>query len=132
MENINDHIAETIRKLREKSFGGKGMSQTELANRLKKTPNTISRWETGEYKPKIEDLYEISKFFKVSVLTFFPQELGEQPENSNQELYFRGNTELDARDKEEIQNFIDFRLAQKKLEASQKKTSGRKRKNAIE
>ncbi|TGK23374.1 helix-turn-helix domain-containing protein [Leptospira kmetyi] len=131
MENLNDLIAQTIKRLRESSLGGKGISQTELAKYLKTTPNTISRWETGEYKPKIQDLYEMAKFFQVSVLTFFPSD--ETSTNTrNEAVQFRGSSDLDPKERDEIQNFIDFRLAQKKLLASEKKTSGRKRKHAAE
>ncbi|ULG76293.1 MULTISPECIES: helix-turn-helix transcriptional regulator [Leptospira] len=136
--DINSLIAEKIKELRESSFNGAGISQTELANKLNKAPNTISRWETGEYKPKIEDLYELSKFFKVSILNFFPPEAdgiegkSEIEEEKNEiELLFRSNKSLDDRDFAEIKNFVEFQIAKKQLlDASKKKSSGRKRKDA--
>lgn len=133
MDIINAHIAEQIKKLRESSFQGTGISQTELANKLNKAPNTISRWETGEFAPKVEDLYELSKFFKVSILNFFPPSSDQAETEKNEiELLFRGNQSLDSRDIEEIKNFIEFQIAKKDLEANKKKTSGRKRKDAVE
>lgn len=130
--DLNAYIAEQIKDLRESSFNGAGISQTELANKLNKAPNTISRWETGEYKPKVEDLYELAKFFKVSVLKFFPPSAENEEEKNGIELLFRTNKSLEQKDWEEIRLFIDFQIAKKALEASKKKTSGRKRKDAVE
>ena len=36
------------------------------------TPNTISRWETATYKPSIEDLEKLARYFGTSISVFFP------------------------------------------------------------
>src|SRR6185437_8965340 len=68
------YVGERIRQLRSNYGGGVGISQEALAKALKMTANTVSRWETGTYKPGIEDLDALSRFFGVSILEFFPQD----------------------------------------------------------
>ena len=45
----------------------KGLSQLRLATELNTTQNTISRYETGEREPGIEELIKIADYFHVSV-----------------------------------------------------------------
>ena len=52
-----------LKELRNK----KGISQLRLATELNTTQNTISRYETGEREPGIEELIKIADFFHVSV-----------------------------------------------------------------
>lgn len=52
-----------LKELRKK----KGISQQRLATDLNTTQNTISRYETGEREPGIDDLTKIADYFNVSV-----------------------------------------------------------------
>lgn len=52
-----------IKELRKK----KGISQQRLATDLNTTQNTISRYETGEREPGIDELIKIADYFHVSV-----------------------------------------------------------------
>lgn len=52
-----------LKELRKK----KGISQLRLATELNTTQNTISRYETGEREPGIEELIIIADYFNVSV-----------------------------------------------------------------
>lgn len=52
-----------LKELRKK----KGISQLRLAIELNTTQNTISRYETGEREPGIDELIKIADFFHVSV-----------------------------------------------------------------
>lgn len=45
----------------------KGISQLNLAMHLNTNQNTISRYETGEREPAINELIKIADFFNVSV-----------------------------------------------------------------
>ena len=45
----------------------KGISQLRLATDLNTTHNTISRYETGEREPGIDELIKIADYFNVSV-----------------------------------------------------------------
>ena len=52
-----------LKELRKK----KGISQLRLATELNTTQNTISRYETGEREPGIDELIKIADYFHVSV-----------------------------------------------------------------
>ena len=45
----------------------KGISQLKLAMDLNTNQNTISRYETGEREPGIDELIKIADYFNVSV-----------------------------------------------------------------
>lgn len=45
----------------------KGISQLRLATELNTSQNTISRYETGEREPGIDELIKIADYFNVSV-----------------------------------------------------------------
>jgi len=52
-----------LRKIRKE----KGISQLKLAMDLNMSQNTISRYETGEREPGINELIKIADYFDVSV-----------------------------------------------------------------
>ena len=52
-----------LKELRKK----KGISQLRLATDLNTTQNTISRYETEEREPGIDELIKIADYFNVSV-----------------------------------------------------------------
>ena len=52
-----------LKELRKK----KGISQLRLATELNTTQNTVSRYETGEREPGIDELIKIADYFNVSV-----------------------------------------------------------------
>ncbi|EMJ52070.1 DNA-binding helix-turn-helix protein [Leptospira interrogans serovar Valbuzzi str. Duyster] len=112
------HASVIIKKLREMSNGGKGISQSELGRQIGENSNTISRWETGEYKPTIVDIWNLSRFFNVPISVFFNRN-----ENSN-ELRVMMNKFLTKQDKEEIVNFIQFKIW---MRSPDRKKIGRKR-----
>ena len=45
----------------------KGISQLKMAMDLNTNQNTISRYETGEREPGINELIKIADYFKVSI-----------------------------------------------------------------
>lgn len=47
------------------------LSQTEAADKLGTTRQTISSWERGEYEPDTDKLHEMAKLYGVSVADFF-------------------------------------------------------------
>lgn len=59
-----------LRKLREKA----GITQTQLANVVKRNPSTVSSWECGERKPGIKTVQKLADFFEVSVDTLIGRE----------------------------------------------------------
>ena len=55
-------IGEKIKELRK----GKGLTQTQLAVKLKTTQDTISLWELGKSYPDLESVYNLCNLFSVS------------------------------------------------------------------
>lgn len=119
-ENLMQFIAVRIREMRA-AFGG--ISQEALAKELDVATNTVSRWETGTYKPTIEDLEKMARFFRVSVLDFFPQEKSKMSEEISALL--RAAQQLNPQDIDELRRYAEFRKARYMLN---RKTPGRKRK----
>ena len=121
------YVGERIRDLRN-SHGG-GISQEALASALKISTNTVSRWETGTYRPSLEDLDALSRFFGVSILEFFPKEKGptEQPVMA----LLRAARDLPENDIIELQKYAEFRRARSMMgQGSAKKRAGRPSKEA--
>lgn len=102
-------VASRIRQLRT-SFGGTGISQEALAKNLDIATNTVSRWETGVYKPDLTDLDKMARFFNTSILAFFPQD--QQPVKKETEALLRAAEALPASDVDELRRFAEFRRAQ--------------------
>ncbi|HEY3412783.1 MAG TPA: helix-turn-helix domain-containing protein [Armatimonadota bacterium] len=122
--SLLEYVAQRIRALRT----ARGLSQEALAKSLAVATNTVSRWETGAYRPSIEDLDKLARFFRVSVLEFFPQE--DQPANAPVAALLRAAKDLPEQDILELRRFAEFRQAQALLRDGSKKRPGRKRKEA--
>ena len=56
-------MAENIREMRK----ARGITQTELAQSLSVTPQSVSRWETGQAYPDVVLLPRIAKYFDVTL-----------------------------------------------------------------
>jgi transcriptional regulator with XRE-family HTH domain len=121
------YVGERIRLLRNNYGGGAGISQEALAKALGMAANTVSRWETGTYRPSIDDLDALSRFFQVSILEFFPKNKEEQGESKVTAL-LRAARDLPKKDLEELQKYAEFRRARALMSrASSKKKQGRPR-----
>ena len=102
-------IGNRIRELRLAYGGEGGLSQEALAKELDVVPNTVSRWETATYKPDINDLEKLSRFFGVSILQFFPAEEARSDEPISALL--RTARDLPEEDILELQKYAEFRKA---------------------
>lgn len=111
---LSDHVAKRIRELRE-AFGTRGISQEDLAKRVGTTGNTISRWETGTYRPTIDDIERLSRALNVSILEFFPADDAEEPEALS--ALRRTARFLDQTDLEELRSYAEYRKARHLLKA---------------
>ncbi len=112
MPNIYEQIGNQIRELRT-TLRGEGISQEELAQAVKTTANTISRWETATYKPSISELETLARFFGVSITVFFPQA---QPKSrdSRASALLSAAADLEDDDLEEVALYARFRRAQRR------------------
>ena len=120
-----DQIAARIRDLRVSYNHGEGLSQDSLATHLKVAPNTISRWETGTYRPSIKELEKISRFFGVSINSFFPSDTLEE-EDENLKALLRTARQLHPADVEELRKYAEFRRARSIYEGKTRPKPGRK------
>ena len=124
--DLLDHLAAKIRDLRVSYNSGEGLSQESLATHLKVAPNTISRWETGIYRPSVTDLERISRFFGVSIISFFPSEMVDQEEDENLKALLRAARQLHPADLEELRKYAEFRRARSIYEGKSRPKPGRK------
>lgn len=56
-----------------------GMTQTELAEKLFTTKQTVSRYENGQRSADQDVLFELCEIFNVSINDFFPQQHSNTP-----------------------------------------------------
>jgi transcriptional regulator with XRE-family HTH domain len=124
--DLLDHVAAKIRDLRVSYNSGEGLSQDSLATHLKVAPNTISRWETGTYRPSLKDLERLSRFFGVSIMAFFPPEMMDEEEDENLRALLRTARQLHAADIEELRKYAEFRRARGMYQGKERPKPGRK------
>jgi len=124
--DLLDHLAARIRDLRINYNSGEGLSQESLAIHLKVSPNTISRWETGTYRPSVKDVERLSRFFGVSIISFFPSELVDAEEDENLKALLRTARQLHPADLEELRKYAEFRRARGIYQGKTRPKPGRK------
>ncbi|HEX3248311.1 MAG TPA: helix-turn-helix transcriptional regulator [Pyrinomonadaceae bacterium] len=124
--DLLDHVAARIRDLRVNYNNGEGLSQESLATHLKVAPNTISRWETGTYRPGLKDMERLSRFFGVSIISFFPSEMLDAEEDENLKALLRSARQLHPADVEELRKYAEFRRARSIYEGKSRPKPGRK------
>jgi len=117
MTTLYEHIGHKIRQLRN-SYPKGALSQEGLAAQLKVASNTVSRWETGTYKPTPKDLEALARFFSVSITTFFP-ELAQDDARVTALTSATGG--LNDKDFEEVIRYAEFRKACRAMENAKRK-----------
>src|ERR1043166_7040066 len=123
--DLLDHIAARIRDLRINYNNGEGLSQESLATHLKVATNTISRWETGTYRPSVKDMERISRFFGVSIISFFPSDMLDAEEDESLKALLRTARQLHPADLEELRKYAEFRRARSIYEGKERRNPGR-------
>jgi transcriptional regulator with XRE-family HTH domain len=121
--SLIEHIGQRIRDFRTTYGSGTGISQDSLAKALGVASNTVSRWETGTYKPTIEDLDRLARFFGKSIMEFFPKEDVRTERDEKIDALLRTAKQLKDEDVEELKRFAEFRRAE---HVYSKKAPGRK------
>jgi transcriptional regulator with XRE-family HTH domain len=124
-KSLLDFVAIQIRELRTSYNSGEGLSQEMLASQLQVAPNTISRWETGVYRPSLTDLEKIARFFGVSMMTFLPPEMI-NAEDDNLAALLRTARQLHPADLEELRKYAEFRKARSIYQGKSRAKPGRK------
>ena len=122
MTDVYTYISEQIKKLRG------DMSQEAMAKALGIATNTLSRWETGKYKPTAADLDNMARVFKVTISSFFPEDQDDATERVQRvKALTSALGGLEEKDFEEVINYALYRKAHLKLKTS---ASKKKRKQA--
>jgi transcriptional regulator with XRE-family HTH domain len=122
---LMEHVGQRIRDFRTSYGGGSGISQDALAKALSVSTNTISRWETATYRPTIEDLEKLARFFGKSILDFFPKEDVRTERDEKIDALLRTAKQLKDADVEELRRYAEFRRAR---HVYTKRSTGRKAK----
>jgi transcriptional regulator with XRE-family HTH domain len=124
--DLLDHVAARIKDLRVNYNSGEGLSQESLATHLKVAANTISRWETGMYRPGLKDIEKLSRFFGVSMMSFIPSELVGEDEDEELKALLRTARQLHPADLEELRKYAEFRRARGIYQGKTRPQPGRK------
>jgi len=72
-----------------------GKDNIVIADDLKVSPSTISRWRSGERTPKLSKLKEIADYFNIDPKIFTLSNM-EQTDLQNQILYYQRSSKLDS------------------------------------
>lgn len=116
MANLYEQIGQKIRELRI-SYPKGSLSQDALALKLNVAANTVSRWETGTYKPTPEDLDKLARFFEVSIATFFP---GLHTDSARVTALTSATGGLSDKDFDEVVRYAEFRKARRAMEKAKR------------
>jgi transcriptional regulator with XRE-family HTH domain len=119
MTTLYEHIGQKIRELRT-AYPKGTLSQEALAAKLKVAPNTVSRWETGTYKPTPKDLDALARLFSVSISTFFPNL---QHDDSRVTALTSATGGLGDKDFEEVIRYAEYRKAHRAMQNAKRSRS---------
>ncbi|MEW5807293.1 MAG: helix-turn-helix transcriptional regulator [Acidobacteriota bacterium] len=106
-------IGAKIRQLRK----DRGMTQSELAQRIGVQQSDLCRMENGEYKVSLETLFNILLIFNMDIVEFFKDEKRSGLTMDECELLKRYRN-LDEKSKLDVMSFIKFKEQQNKTELS--------------
>ena len=122
-----EYVGKRIQELRRDYNSGEGLSQEALAGELEVAANTISRWESATYRPGLEDLDKLARFFGVSILELFPPD-DSVVSNDRISALLRTAKQLSEQDLEELRRYAEFRKARSIYGSGNRPRAGRKRK----
>lgn len=123
-----EFVGNRIRELRLGYGEGEGLSQEALARAVGVTANTISRWETATYHPKLDDLEKLARALGVSILEFFPPEKEAAADDPVAAL-LRTAKQLAPEDLQELHRYAEFRRARHLYNRKNRPQAGRKGKD---
>ena len=116
-EELYEYIGNKIRELRTHYPEG-SLSQDALAAGIKVAANTVSRWETGTYKPTPDDLDKLARYFNVSILTFFSNLA---PDDARIAALTSATGGLNDKEFEEVIRYAEYRKARLAIEGAKTK-----------
>lgn len=111
-----NYFSKNLKYLRKEN----NISRSELANKLKINQSTISRWENDNMGATIDNAYDVSQFFNVSIADLIGKDLSTIQKQSEVKNSFKkilvenGFLSKDENiTEEEAKKLIDFALANK-------------------
>lgn len=97
----------------------KGISQQDLANKLKLDRSTISRWESDEMDITVGNAIQIADFFNIPIEKFTSSDLSVNNKSFDElELLFSKNKDILT---EDDKDYIKFIIAKRKKEIDEEK-----------
>jgi transcriptional regulator with XRE-family HTH domain len=115
MSEIACHIGRKIKEIREAA----GLSQQALAEMVDTTANTVSRWESSTYQPRVEDLDRLARKLGKPIWVFLPSEV--EPPRDEQKALLSATGDLPPEDIEELVRYVEFVRARRALKAKKGK-----------
>ena len=109
------HIGQKIRGQRE----ARGWSQGNLAAELSVAANTVSRWETGAYKPSAAELDRMARLFDVEIWAFLPSSA--KPPTEAQRALLSATGDLPEEDLAELERYAGFIRGRKAMQDAKNK-----------
>lgn len=91
MEDKEIKFSLMVKTLRQQA----GLTMKQLAEKMGKTESAISRWESGDNSPKLEDINALADFFNVDMNTLV-YGAGVVPKNEPFDISKLANTDDDA------------------------------------
>lgn len=113
-------IGARVRRLRKKH----GFTQSALARQIGIQQSDLSRMEQGQYRVSLDNLFRILSVFGMDIAEFFHERTAQpQPEPEHQPLSqtdlktLHMLRRLSPQDREEVQEFIEFKARKARAEA---------------
>src|SRR5260370_5644966 len=110
---LTKQVGQRIREFRTRYGGGAGISQDALGKALSIASNTVSRWETGTYRPTIDGLEKVARFFGKSILDFFPKEEVRTERDEKIDGLLRTAKQLNDEDVDDVRRYAEYRSARR-------------------
>ena len=113
---------ETARAPRKTSFVGlrirelrkqRGLTQSDLANRITVLQSDLCRMEKGEYKDSLDVLFRILQVFGMNVADFFEERVA-APAAEEKELLEAFRT-MPVETRQQVLDFVRFKMSQEKV-----------------
>lgn len=101
---MNNYFGKNLKYLREKN----NLTKKELADKLKVHQSTIARWENNEMGATVDNAYDVSNYFNITVADLTGIDLKNKNINPNDELelLFSKNKDILTNDDKEYIKFI--------------------------
>lgn len=97
----------------------RGLSQDELARLTQLSKSTISMYENGNREPKFETLEVIADFFNVDMNTLLDKKQPIMALTQQEETHIKKYRQLDADGKEDVDDYVDMKLAKLQRKAEE-------------